>query len=717
MSDLKEKELQEKVTQDLKEERFYKKIEHLKTKLKKDIKLSTLKIDSFYDYEYAKRSSHVIQSFSNYELITGEKIKNISIDRSEKLFPDILLHNLENGNIIITELKVADKPARETLTELMGYIQEVKNHLPLLSDSDINICIIAPSYNDLLCHGLCSIMWSTGINILCLKYIPDGEDLKYEIFVPTKWSPVGQGVFPSNALQTYSITLHNYSKDPPMSDADCSKLCYSALELIQAEAVEKGVHGFAFIWHDGTELVGAYDFGLSICTINPYGLFDSALFRKILKENKSPLTQYLEDHIRQYDANSIPKSGMDITRGALSLLKEHCTTEIETFVDWKTYKRIHNTRFYPVDFRGFGVIDKYIRESFVNKTVRQDFLSIRPDIILSYTDTPIAFRFINELTDFYPFKGGNFKAEFIYKFGKNISSLRTILSITQNHPTLAKHFEAYYFWLMIDFQSSLYEVLTRATSTPDVEGFPKLVLSPSAMSRQNELQKSFEDFIDWFYKQFLKNDEVMQKVFLLGINFGVLCDEYLKNRVTPPPKKIFKDVTDFTKRYLMFLTSKDGHLKGHFEADKHYETIWTEYFPGLKGQKTLTLKHMKTLTNDICFEKLERVLIPLISEISPEVFHELGDFFIDESTYEGLIKLVRGRAALGDKNIAIIINSSGDIGTGKLDEVNWKAMGRNDVNYETHIYVEEHLSGPAIATLMTWEEFKKDHVRDLDTLK
>lgn len=108
--------------------------------------------------KYLSYSKIILKSLETTELITGDTIKNISLDSKEKLYPDILLYNYENNKYFILELKRSAKAEREAVTELLGYRLEVKNHLPFINNGDIPLIIVSTEFNDLLLHSVASLL-------------------------------------------------------------------------------------------------------------------------------------------------------------------------------------------------------------------------------------------------------------------------------------------------------------------------------------------------------------------------------------------------------------------------------------------------------------------------------------------------------------------------------------------------------------------------------
>lgn len=132
-----EKELQKRVVELLKEESFLETISNQHTVYEAlnansdENNIPHLSIDDLLKKKYSKACSLVLKSLPGCEIITGEIIKDISLTANEKLFPDLILFNHESAQIILIENKVSSKTGREAITEVFGYMNEIRITFPL----------------------------------------------------------------------------------------------------------------------------------------------------------------------------------------------------------------------------------------------------------------------------------------------------------------------------------------------------------------------------------------------------------------------------------------------------------------------------------------------------------------------------------------------------------------------------------------------------------
>ena len=182
--------LQKKLVELIEKEQFYEAIENkqnldelIKNSKRKNL-IPTFPLDLLLERRYLEAAMKVVEALVSYELVSGKIIKNISLDKKERLYPDCILYNKESEQIILIENKTSGQTEREAITELTGYSQEIFNHLPFLSNEELNYIVISTDFNTLLNHSVSSMILNNQ-NVLCLKpYLDKNEGLKFKIQKP-----------------------------------------------------------------------------------------------------------------------------------------------------------------------------------------------------------------------------------------------------------------------------------------------------------------------------------------------------------------------------------------------------------------------------------------------------------------------------------------------------------------------------------------------------
>ncbi|CZT26155.1 hypothetical protein [Pseudomonas cerasi] len=89
----------------------------------------------------AEAADHVLSRLGLLEIISINT--SISLTTGEVLRPDILCFNPETKTLVVFEVKRASETERQTVTELAGYEQELRNMLPFLGNFDVCFVVVA----------------------------------------------------------------------------------------------------------------------------------------------------------------------------------------------------------------------------------------------------------------------------------------------------------------------------------------------------------------------------------------------------------------------------------------------------------------------------------------------------------------------------------------------------------------------------------------------
>jgi len=159
-------------------------IEKLYESLHEEDKLPSFSIDYLSRKKMIVAAKNIVSLLGSAQIITTAS-KNISLERKEKLFPDLVLFHEEKCKLIILEIKRSVKTARETLTEMLAYDHEIRNLLPFLSNFEIVFCIVSTDYSTLLNHSVAGLITWESKQILCLHARnSEKKELELEIHLP-----------------------------------------------------------------------------------------------------------------------------------------------------------------------------------------------------------------------------------------------------------------------------------------------------------------------------------------------------------------------------------------------------------------------------------------------------------------------------------------------------------------------------------------------------
>src|SRR5690554_5165607 len=143
--------------------------------------LPSFSIDYLARKKLLLSAKYVLGKLNGLDIISSDK--SISMQKSEILRPDIVSYNKEENCFVVFEVKKDKHTAREALSELLAYEQEIQNHMPFSSSLDILFVIVSPEWSPLLEHAVTSAVSWSNRKILALHY--DTINQKFSVFIPS----------------------------------------------------------------------------------------------------------------------------------------------------------------------------------------------------------------------------------------------------------------------------------------------------------------------------------------------------------------------------------------------------------------------------------------------------------------------------------------------------------------------------------------------------
>ncbi len=528
INDFPESELQDWILTQINENNLYNVIKEDQKHIK-NTGIEVFSIDFLLYNRYQKSAKIVYESLqSNSTLIDN---RNISLEKNEILKPDFVLIEDSYGKIIIVELKTSKKTEREAMTELFAYAQEIRNHLPFISNYELLFVIISNEYTTLLEHSIANLLLGTSINILCLKAKKE-QDKHFNLVFHSisTWSDVGDNF--SNSHTFLSLNLHfNVPQEPKEPVLD------TVIDLITHEASQNNSHGFCFLWKDTwKDQISDYEYAVSLFCINPYVFIDNAIKIGFLEKNSSNISKFLYEKAPiVFSTDNLFK----ICKNAYTYLKHYCSPSIEEAPPWNIAinhnKNILTNRSIPILFNAWGFIGDYIKTVYISdefKNIRYPAAYLRN---VSYKSPIISLPLIYEITDNSLFKHGDFYASAVFKFGKLLSIFDYILkniNYLKKNKIALQNLEALIEWIYIELSSPIFEIGYYYNNKKKSENPPPVFIYNSI----NEIEKSIEmtqKYILWFNNEFIgSSNSNHQYLFLLGINNGFIFNDYISNSLS-----------------------------------------------------------------------------------------------------------------------------------------------------------------------------------------
>lgn len=703
---MKEKFLQEKLIEMIINESFLDSIENIECldealRIDSDpLTIPDFSIDHLLKRKYSKSAKNVLETLTCYEMISGDKIKNISLDKKEKLFPDCLLFNYETNEIIVIENKISKKTEREAVTELLGYGQEIRNSLPFISDFDISYIIISTEFNTLLDHSISAQILSTESKILCLKAKENNGQVAFDIHTPNSWTNIGQNNLPISSFMSYTLTL----KKKDDLDISFTNIIQLAIDLINFDANLNKCSGFCIAWENG--MIDNFDFGITIYTINPFVFLPNAIGIGFNINENSVLSKYICKLVEQSGIEQTSNSLFRIADRAKELLDKYFIASWERNTSWEQdlNDEYYKLQRFPVFVESFGVIGDFIRYYYHHPAVRNHFFSEK-ELFNSSPNVPyIALQVINIITGNYIFRKGHFSAKDMFEFGRQLRlysySCRCAIETSDKHMISN---EAFLFWTSLPLIKSMKEIQLRTIDAVNIntEKIPLLEIYSIKKSVKPDSENKIKEFADWIADEFLKNNNIHCELFKMGFHYSHYFSVFFKHLFNDDDnKRIYSEVRKFS---ILTLSSiiKSFKNDGLFISDND-KSIFNYVIDCNIDEDSLDhiLERIRANNYEHSFPN---EVIELVNSIYGEVFHEIKQLDISNSfDFRFLKRTADERFNEGHKYSAIIVSSNGEIGLG---EINYEFRMMGELSNEGEIYLIVYpASGRATILKKSWDD-------------
>lgn len=687
-----EKDLQQKIIELISNEDFYDAImnkeavnEALNSYSDETI-IPHLSIDDLLKKKYSKAAKSVLKSLPACEIVTGDIIKNISLTADEKLFPDIILFNYETSQVVLIENKINGKTAREAVTEIYGYINEIRNHLPFASNYDISVIIVSPVFNTLLDHSVSSNILSSNINLLCLVPIED-KDLKFNIHFPKSWSDIGQNNLPENSMVSYSWCLKKKVADLEINNFSILNL---ARDLIVSTANKIASSGFVLIWENCSLKESECEFVITNYVINPFAFLPNA-YKAGFEYKDTVLAIHLKEYSDDHGGLVHPSSIFEIMEEACIFLNEYFLVEIESATDWNIDYQYENNRIQrkPLLFDSWGMIGDYVRFYYFHPAVRKYYFGTERDNYLGHLHPLIGLQIINIITKNILFKNGHFHGFDLFNFGKQLACFNFVCSIAKQSNDTLKN-TALLFWSILELSQSIKELEFYSQNTKGIDD--KINFQIHLPLRPEDIKDNFKEDNDLFARNFnqlfLKNDndKLQRKLFNFGYYYGLYFSDLWKPTLSVSNCiRIEEEIGSFIRAFLIALSKSVKNKERHLNR---YEVLFFNSF--LESNfNTIPIEKIEQKLSDISNNKLTIHFPEFLESFQVTIglpHKELTEFIVPKSIDWNWHKESLARQfKLGHRHGCVNIEPNGNISTSQVEE-EYKVMGK--LKNEDEVYLK-----------------------------
>jgi len=659
---------------------------------KPNIYPSYFSLDYLVSQKMIESSRYVYENLYTLDLVIANK--NISMNKKERLYPDLLLFNQETATFIIIEIKRSDKAEREAITELLAYEQELQNLFPFMSKIEVCFVLISADYKPLLEHSLSSLVLWQNRKVLPLKIdgLENNNEKKWELSVheTNSWSLLSNGHIKPNQIDTIHLVLYDkdaysegFVKEKKKNDLQIIK---RGLELIISEGEKNSASGFVIMLQATKSEIASWD--IIIGVFRPYSFLE-------LVEYESKIKDFF---LKNYSDSSFhTKNTIELSLNAQKYLSIYFDPKFEVMSRWNITRKEIEQNSYPILIDFFGELDMLVNTFVVNKELRDyHYPELNTRSSFDWKNPMVGISILDSFLGENTFFNGEFSYLTLYKFGKELGIVWQYTHIIQsivdpdNNP-YTDYFHGKYEWAKLSFLKSYREILIRykelKNSNNDFVGFKSLKEDIA------ENINNINDIINWIVDVFLEHD-IHKEAFLLGFQvknyfydkaFLVNNDEeFIENLIVTKTEELINSEFEQKEFVQNFLIGKVKEYKKVLELDNSY--------------------NYSKISKDKIIDTFETYTLPLYSNTIPEVLHDR--IAIDKNTIDiAYIKKVYPKEYEKNKQIAVNLASDGTFGIANVpDEEKYSLL---PVNPKKELMFRKTVGGGIlIIQKLTWEEFE-----------
>ncbi|NWA41100.1 hypothetical protein HX871_18810 [Pseudomonas reactans] len=667
----------------------------------------------------AEAAGHVLGRLGLLKIISINT--SISLTKGEVLRPDILCFSPESKTLVVFEVKRASETERQTVTELVGYEQELRNLLPFLGNFDICFVVVAADWSTLLTHAVGSMNAWSGKQCLALKLVSTECSFALQAHLPEAWHLTGSVRLPPEALPSIDLYLGEKSADAIDDEGDKNdggqteangaderlppRLVITAMDIIARAGDRAGSHGFMMLWRD----VNGYGRGrwcITLCAIDPYSMY-AWCKEHGLPQRDSEASLFL-DSCKADIAGQTPSTIYDLANAAYPILKEHFEPEFSGDFCWQMKARQYRLRGVPTRFEFWGSLGQHAREFVCNPAVRNWYMPYMSQNQLDWTDPVVAMPLVENLSAGVPFQGGTIKCSDAFLVGRALGDLALAAFNAAPDKEHAARIEPMVEWAQLEALRYAIEMKQMYDVTEEiVTPIPRLSNDPS-----RRLQAT-EDLANWVRTDLISDRHPFhQACFDLGLREAMLfrlSEEGSINRFPPDrPHEAASLIRRILKGAILRMKGSQAQLLQSTEYRDFEEYLAPYLVSCVDAQGDVDGVRLDAVLDEIPGLKLLRAfpgtLVKGIDSIVPVVLHTVIPAFPMTVDWEWLKSGVRALFEAGDHRPAVIFNQDGTVGTGRMMGIGKFLSPITDPDVE--VYLLDETSARNIAIRMTWDEVK-----------
>lgn len=681
--------------------------------------LPAFSIDYISRRASAEAARHVLGRLSLLEIISINT--SISLTTGEVLRPDILCFNPETKTLVVFEVKRASDTERQTVTELAGYEQELRNMLPFLGNFDVCFVVVAADWSTLLVHAVGSMNAWSGKQCLALRLTTNESGFGLAAHLPEAWHLTGSTNLPPEALTSIDLYLaykgiDQLGDEGPIGDHGNSdedderwppRVVLSAMDMIARSGDRAGSHGFMMLWRD----VHGYGRGrwcITLTAIDPYAMYAWCRDHG-LPQRESEAGAFL--HNRRGDLlGQTPTTVYDIAKAAYPMLEEHFDPEFCGDFQWHLKARQYRHRVVPTRFDFWGSLGQHAREFVCNPAVRHNYMPFVSRSQLDWTDPAVAMTLVANLSVGVPFPRGVIKCSDAFRVGRVLGDLAVAaFNATPDREHAAK-IEPLVEWAQLEALRYAIEMKQMYDITEEV-----VTPMPHLSSEPSKRFEAAQELANWVTSYLIgPHHPLHQACFELGYRHAIVFDLLEEGSRRHLQSTGAGEAAVLVRQILVVVIGRAEGNQGQVFSSENYLRFmgFLEPYMSLEMDRKNEVEisdAIGAIDDDVLLSGFPSLIVEGMDSIIPVVLHTTKAPFHGEVDWEWLKSGVKALFESGDHCPAIIFSQDGTIGSGRLQEP-FRIVSPIS-NPETEVYVIDESSRLSIAIKMSWDEVIEFHAK------
>lgn len=682
--------------------------------------VATFPIDYLMRRECLLAAEHVLSKLGELKIISTDR-KSISLQKGESLFPDLILHDVESGSLILVELKRGNKTEREALTELLAYEHEVKNHFPFLSHLDVCLIVVATDFKPLLDHSIAGAVTWNGKQILCLQATEQIEQnttepvVSLKVRIPSVWRSIGQKPIPPQSLVTMDLCLYHGQNDKDKSPDEqlLVSLADTAMHMIARDGDRFGSHGFVMLWEDA---IGSSDggrrFNLTVGMINPYHFFDEAVKTGFLAANQSPLGGYISKALSDVDICPWSSLLSRVCKQGVSLLKAHVNPVWETMSCWQEQRmppRLDghgqglSHRAIPLSFEFWGALGMYARQMIASPATREYFNPAIAKYGLDWRDPIVGTELLDCVTGNELVEHGRFTPGALFRIGVECASFYSFAAnLASTEHENPRNLEAAFHWYGTLFMGGYRELGLRWLAMKEPMDRPPTVRIQ--YDQEEVTTGDLEKATKWIGNEFIGDSEIHARCFQAGTQLFSIMRCHFSEVLEPEQKAVASNQLRVFAEFALKLSWDYSNDESIDELSRNdVGEILTEIWGIDLSAPSFSESGFKELSETQLNESLDGPLLELLDLIFPPLFHPLKMVESTEVDWNWIENQVSEMRENGFENVGIVYLADGGFGPADLG----LSVCAFKYDIETEVLVQMEIGGAFPTTFkMTWADVR-----------